>query len=146
MLLYKNNRFHARYISFIIPDGCYLDSDPPIANDYGISVWSEENQLRIDVSEDTPPRDGEIKQAMHSYFFEGDDAFEQDSPIMEIDLDGIKGYEVFYHNGVDYYEVWLSLPEGLICDIFVECPRGTVENIKELPVIQTFLENIRKEY
>lgn len=146
MLLYKNDRFYARYISFILPDGCYLDPNPPITNDYGISAWSEENQLRIDISEETPPRSGEIAQAMHSYFFEGDDAFEQDSPIREINLDGITGYEVLYHSGADYYEVWLSLPDGLICEFFAECPMGTVENIKELPVIQTFLRNIKKEY
>lgn len=145
MLLFKDGRFYARYLSFVLPDGCYLNPNPPIANDYGVNVWEEDHQLEIDISEDNPPRSGELSQAMHAYLFEGPDRFEPDSSITEIEVNGLAGYEVFYHSNVDYYEIWFALPDNHICEFFVQCPRGPVENIKGLPVVQEFLKNLRKE-
>ena len=147
MLLYKDGCFYGRYISFVLPDGLYLDTNPPLAYDYGISAWDEKEQIRFDICEDDTSKTGDIKKDMQQHLFEDGDSFEADSPIMETELNGLTGYEVFYHeNKHDLYEVWFKLPEGQTCVFFAQCPRGKTENVKELPVVKRFLENINGNF
>lgn len=146
MLLFKNGRFYAQYISFILPDGCYLDSNPPFSYDYGISAWDEKKEIRMDVFEDGYSKSGNIQKDMYQYLFIDGDSYEQDSPILQAELNGLSGYDVFYHtDSKDHYEFWFELPKKPSGVIFVQCPRGITSNIKELPLIREFLGNIRKE-
>lgn len=144
MLLFKDGRFYAKDWSFTFLDGCYLDTDPPTAYKCGISARNAEQDIRFDIFEDD--RESDMCEQMRRYLFGDDnDGFDQDSPISETELNGMTGIEVFCHGNRAYYEVWLSLPENRRLTFFAECAIGQTDNIKELPFVQSFLSQIRKE-
>lgn len=143
MLLFKNGRFYAKDWSFTFPDGCYLDTNPPSTYQCGISARNAVQDIRFDIYKDE--REPDMHEQMRRYLFGDNDVFEQDTPIAETELNGMSGFEVFYHGRSAYYEVWLSLPEDRRLTFFAECAIGQTDNIKELPFVQSFLSGIRKE-
>lgn len=146
MLLYKDGRFYARYISFVLPDGCYLDSNPPFSYEYGISAWDGKKEIRLDVFEDGYSRSGNIQRDMYQYLFVDGDSYEQDSPILPAEMNGLSGYDVYYHtDSADHYEFWFKQTEEQSGVVFIQCPRGKTANVKELPLVKEFLGKIRKE-
>lgn len=147
MLLFKNGRFYAQYISFVLPNGCYLDTNPPIAEEYGMSIWIESHGIRLDLSEDDTDSSGNLKEKMHNYLFEKADSFDQDSDIAEIVVNGVTGYEVLYHDkDTDYYEIWFKLPDDQTATFFAQAPKGQLENLKAFPMVHEFISSIQREW
>jgi len=143
MLLFKNGRFHGKDWSFVFPDGCYLDTDPPSAYSCGVSVMNAEQDIRFGIFEDK--REPNMPEQMRRYLFGENDAYEQDSPIAETELNGLSGFDVFYHGRNPCYEVWLSLPDNRMLTFFAEYTANPTVNVKEHPFVKSFLSDIRKE-
>lgn len=147
MLLFQNGRFYAQYISFVLPEGCYLDTDPPVANTYGINAWVKSHDIEMDLCEEDADSNCDLKESMQSYLFSSPDGFERDSDIVEIAVNGVTGYEVLYHDkSTDYYEIWFKLPDDKTATFFAQCPKGQVENLKTFPMVQKFIASIQREW
>lgn len=52
MFQFKNGRIYAdlvpQKISFVIPEGFWIDTDPPTVNDYSIALLSPDKTIRVD--------------------------------------------------------------------------------------------------
>lgn len=55
MLLYKNNRFHIGGVSFIIPDGFYVETAPPLINENGFCLFAPDQSYQLTVNAFTEP-------------------------------------------------------------------------------------------
>lgn len=143
MLKYKNGSFHAGGVSFRLPEGACLETEPVTSYEYGLTAWLEKHNLWIEIfvdDEDDPRAD------LETLFTDESSTFVPYSPIAQILHNGMRGHEVFYHDSEsDYYECRLIVSEGISVVFYAWCPRDSVKNIKALPEIQEALKNIRME-
>ena len=146
MLLYKDGRIYLRYLSFILLVGCYINPDPGVIYEYGMGIWLENEKMTLELCEDNRCETGDIRVDMEKFIFEDSGSFEQDTPITEVELGGLKGYEVLYHTtSKDMYEIWFELPGDDVGVIVTECPRAGKGNVKERPGLRDIFDSIRKE-
>ena len=142
MLQIKNGRFHAPGVSFLPPDGSYLDYEPEVPREYGITVWLHDD-ISLDIYAD---EGGDPLTDLQDLFSEDGSRLYQDTPIEEMGVGGMEGYEVRYHDSKsDYYECRLLVSEEMALAFYFRCPRGTVDNLRELPERKVVLHNIQKE-
>ena len=143
MLKYKNGSFHAGGVSFRLPEGACLETEPVTSYEYGLTAWLEKHNLWIEIfvdDEDDPRAD------LETLFTDESSTFVPYSPIAQILHNGMRGHEVFYHDSEsDYYECRLIVSEGISVVFYAWCPRDSVKDIKALPEIQEALKNIRME-
>lgn len=99
--------------------------------------------IRFDIFEDE--RESDMLEQIQQNLFGEKNAYDQDILIVDTELNGLSGFEVFYHGRNVCYEVWLSLPDNRRLTFFTECATGQANNVKEHPFIQRFLSDIRQE-
>lgn len=143
MLFFKNGRFYAPGVSFALPDGFYLDTNPDTPHEFGITAWLESRDIWVDIYLDD---ESDPLSDLHNLFAEEDSCFIPYSPVEEIDLNGMKGFHASYHDSSnDYYECRLIVSADTAVTFFARGCKGTVADWKDQPEIQEFIKNIRKE-
>lgn len=99
--------------------------------------------IRFDIFEDE--RESDMLEQIQRNLFGENNAYDQDILIVDTELNGLSGFEVFYHGRNACYEVWLSLPDNRRLTFFAECATGQANNVKGHPFIQRFFSDIRQE-
>ena len=114
MFRYLNHRFHRNNISFQIPDGYYLDSDPEMPDKNTIWLASPRLDFHISITVLTGGEDtfsalsDSITDMMPKCI----------SPIEPISINGLRGHHASYRlTRSQYYEVFLDLGHGELLNI-----------------------------
>lgn len=63
MLLYKNHRFHFANVSFQIPEGYFLDTDPEENANNCIRLWNPDRHYSVEVRVDDDSKGSEMELA-----------------------------------------------------------------------------------
>ena len=116
MFRYLNHRVHWKNMSFQIPDGFYLDSDPELSDKNIIWLISPEHDFHLSIhilpdSEDTlTVLSDEIADMMPTCI----------SPIQPISISGFHGHHAAYRLiRPRYYELYLDLDCGELLNIVI---------------------------
>ena len=110
MLHYKNHRFHVANVSFQIPDGYFLDTDPEENANNCIRLWDQDKLYSVEIRVDDSSRGSEMELA---YVLQGMNPRIL-HPIRPVCVNGIMGHHATYRNTrTQYYELWLDIDTGL---------------------------------
>ncbi len=121
MFQIKNGRLYADtepcLLSFAIPDGFWIDTDPPIVSDYGILLLTADRSVRINLDllcgESDDIRTDLIKDAVYDYG-------ELPSMPEPIIINNLKGYSLYVFKGceiqVDISAFQLYGTDGILFD------------------------------
>ena len=114
MFRYLNHRFHRNNISFQIPDGYYLDSDPEMPEKN--SVWLISPNLDFHIAIAITTDSGDTRSALsHSI---SDMNTKCVTPIEPLSLSGLQCHHASYHlTRSRYYEVYLELGRSELLNI-----------------------------
>ena len=107
MLRFQNGRFYTHGVSFTMPDGFLMETEPEYVHQYGISAWSPDESCYVewDVEEDCTGTESEL-QAL----FVEISPIQQLSEIQPVTVNGLSGHQVIYQSaGIYFLEVRLSL-------------------------------------
>ena len=143
MLLTKNGRFYAQGVSFQLPDGLYIDTEPATSHEDGFTVWETDREVLMDIHVD---KEKDPRGSLQKLLDDDESGFIPYTPIAEFELNGMKGYEVFYHDkSVDYYECRLIVSEDTVVTFFAQYENGSIKKPKEFPKIKALLNSIKLE-
>ena len=116
MFHYLNHRFHWNNISFQIPDGYYLDSDPEMPDKNSIWLVSPTLDFRVAITITTCSED--TISALNSSI--SDMNPELIAPIAPISVNGLRGHHASYRLiRPRYYEAYLDLGLGELLNILI---------------------------
>ena len=116
MFHYLNHRFHWNNISFQIPDGYYLDSDPEMPDKNSIWLISPKLDFRVSItittcSEDTLSTLSNSISDMNPQLI---------APIAPISFNGLRGHHAAYRLiRPRYYEIFLDLGLGELLNVLM---------------------------
>lgn len=114
MFHYLNHRFHWNNISFQIPDGYYLDSDPELPDKHSIWLISPKLDFRVAITIMTGSEDS--RSALNDSI--ADMNPELTAPIAPLSINGLHGHHASYRLiRPRYYEVYLDLGHGELLNI-----------------------------
>jgi len=120
MLCYKNHRFHYGQISFQIPDGYYIDTDPELISDNSLHLHSPDKLHRLDLQVDTSSK-GAIKE-LAAVLRDMKHTLVQ--PTSLLSLNGLTGVHAAYKaEGNQYYEAWVDIARGVSMLILISSKR-----------------------
>lgn len=127
MLLYKNHRFHFANVSFQIPEGYFLDTDPEENANNCIRLWDPDKRYSVEIRVDDNTRGSEMELA---YVLQGMNPRIL-NPIRPTTINGLSGHHATYRNTrTQYYEIWLDIDADVALLILVV----TKEDILKLDV------------
>lgn len=139
MLLYKNNRFHIGGVSFIIPDGFYVRTDPPVEYENGFYLVAPDSSYQLSVNACNTPSPA-LKE-LRSFFRE-----KEISPFQWNNLTGYVGKTRYKTE--EFAETQFDLasnPDG--CTRFkIEIVTSTRVGLKRVMASEscrTFMQNLR---
>lgn len=116
MLRYKNHRFHAANVSFQIPDGYFLDTDPEENANNCIRLWNPDKLYSVEIRVDDSERGSEMELA---YVLQGMNP-QILHTIKPTCVNGILGHHATYRNTrTQYYELWLDINARLVMLVLV---------------------------
>ena len=116
MLHYKNHRFHVANVSFQIPDGYFLNTDPEENANNGIRLCNPDKLYSVEIRVDESTRGSEMELA---YVLQGMNPRIL-QPIGPTSVNGIHGHHATYRNTrTQYYELWLDVDAGLTMLVLV---------------------------
>ena len=123
MFRYLNHRFHWNNISFQIPDGYYLDSDPEMPDKNSIWLLSPTLDFRIAITIMRSNKD--TLSALSDSI--SDMNPELIAPIAPISINGLHGHHASYRLiRPRYYEMYLDLGHGELLNIVVWCTDDSI--------------------
>ena len=143
MLLWKDGRFHAFGISFAIPDGFYLESEPETIQENGLSAWTPDMHCRVIwwIEEcDISPYDG-----INNLFSPGSGM----TPLGEIepmDVNGLSGCSALYKTKEEQlFEARLGTGSDSQLIVIIEDYTQDIASRIKSPEIQTVLRSIQAD-
>jgi hypothetical protein len=110
MLHFQNGRFYTHGVSFAIPDGFFLETEPEFVHQYGFSAWTSDRSFFVewDIEENCIGTEKEL-----NHLFLESLNVKQLSRIQPITVNGLLGHQIFYNKwNKCYFEVRLSLKDG----------------------------------
>ena len=140
MLMYKQGRFRAEGGSFQMPDGFFLETDPNINYEKGVSAWNSAQSclsMWVISENEAGTREGLEEQSCN---------FKPLSEITPITLNGLSGHWVTYSTPrEEYYEVRFALPNKVQLILIVEKAGGNIKAVMDSQEFKIALEGIRAE-
>ena len=143
MLLYKNGRFHGLGLSFELPEGFYLETEPDLCCELGLGAWTPDMRFYVDWQIDDQ-RQGTREE------LEG--LFSPDSGVMvhgslePIEVNGLAGHQAAYRgNDREHWEFRLSPGDDrqVAVVIYAAEPDTPCDDIQDLAA--RILQGIRYE-
>ena len=143
MLQWKDGRFHALGISFVIPDGFYLETEPETTHENGLSAWTSDMRCRVDwrIDEyDISPHDG-----LNRLFSPNSGMI----PLREIErmnINGMSGCSALYETEVaQFFETRLKGREGGQLIIIIQDHQKDIVSFSRSKEIQAVLSGLRSD-
>lgn len=116
MFFIKNGRYYAnvtpqepaekkaRTISFIIPDGCWLENTPAITCANFIPLYAEDRSYTVDIWVEPADMD-DLEAELYDYI--GDEITRKPQPVT---VNGLEGYDAYYESNTElFYELRLDV-------------------------------------
>lgn len=100
MLLYKNHRFHCEGVSFVIPDGFYLDTSYEDIHQDTLNLWSKDRNLYICISIQRETKDPYEELALILRELEDIEITLSPEPVT---IGGLTGYAAAYTSMPKHY-------------------------------------------
>ena len=140
MLIYKQGRFWDEGVSFCIPDGFFLETDPDVNYERGIGAWNPTQTclyMWVISDDEVGTREGLEKASCD---------FKRLSEITPITLNGLSGHWVAYNTRFEeYYEVRFALPGGKQLALILEKEGGKIKTDMDSQEFKDALSGIRAE-
>lgn len=141
MLLYKSGRFYVEGVSFQIPDGFYVETDPDLNYEEGLSAWNPSCSCLYLWMLDKGCADA--KTELHKIV---DSAFTPYSEVGSIVANGLSGCFILYGEKKEqYYEARFDLGRGKQFALIVEARKDDIHKVIKSSEFQTVLDGIRAE-
>jgi hypothetical protein len=143
MIRFQNGRFYTHGISFTIPNGFQLETEPDFVYEYGLGAWTPDKSCYVEwnVEEGCLGTEKEL-----SDLFQEPSEIRLLSDIQPVSINGLPGYQAAYKKNQQYFfEVRLSLKEKTE---FVFLASGREEHIlswKDSPDLQKALNGVKPE-
>lgn len=143
MLLYENGRFHSGPISFALPEGFYLDSAPLELFPDGLTFYSPDCSLRLQLSTEEDRRDAYQEQEVFLKTIRKERILQALTPIHQ----PLSGCEVIYRDSRNpeqsIYEAVFDYDSYGVHYNFIFSITGSVPNAQTHPVVQGVFNSIR---
>lgn len=140
MLMYKQGRLWTEGASICIPDGFFLETDPDINYERGLSAWNSTQSclyMWVISENEVGTREGLEEQSCN---------FKPLSEITPITLNGLSGHWITYSTPrEEYYEVRFALPNKVQLILIVEKEGGNIKAVMDSQEFKIALEGIRAE-
>ena len=117
MFLYHNHRFYWNNISFQIPNGFYLETEPEMEANAFLWLWfpDRQNSLTLHFFDDCMDTKTELENVISEI------TPQWSSPIEAITVNGLRGYHARYHLCHErYYEAWLQLEDSAAFNMVIK--------------------------
>lgn len=143
MVRFQNGRFYTHGVSFAIPEGYFLETEPEFVHEYGLGAWTPDKTCFVewDVEENCLGTKREL-----SDLFQESSGVRKMSEIQSVSINGLLGHQADYQREQKYFfELRLSLKEN---SEFVFLASGTKENMlswKKSSDLAQVLNNINPE-
>ena len=149
MLLYENGRFHFGGISFAIPNGFFLETDPEMSLKDGIEVYGPDKSFSVELSL--------YAEEKCTKSFLRDVVKEMECPVIErlsyVELNGLHGHHVTYggEERTSYYEARFNLPgdyEDYTQFSILTTTKGDnvkIQDVKQRKDYQELIQSIQRE-
>lgn len=131
MLCYKNHRFHHRQVSFQIPEGFYIDTEPELVSDNSLHLYSPDMLYRLDLQIVTTSNGSSeelasvLRDMKHTLV----------RPTLLLSINGLTGVHAAYRSeGTQYYEAWLDIATGVSMLILVSS-KLSIEKIDTAAIV-----------
>lgn len=131
MLQYVNHRFHSKGVSFQIPDGYFLNSEPGEEKDDMLYLYAPDKSFHVmmQIEEDCDGSADELETVLD------DMAATVVYPISPVAVNGLSGHHTTYRTKrTQYYEVWFDISVGVALSIVIET-YGDIMDIDTAAVI-----------
>lgn len=131
MLMFRNGRFHARGVSFAIPDGFKIDPTPALGCPTGLTMYSPDESVQVDlyILKRRYKTDTELRRMLKMENGRYNTIIKDISPVQ---MFGFQGHDAIYANNVaTSYEAWLDSQTGAYVSILmsVKTKRGKENDI-----------------
>lgn len=140
MLMYKQGRLWTEGVSFCIPDGFFLETDPDVNYEMGIGAWNTTQSCLYMwvISDDEVGTRERLEEASCN--------FKLLSEITPITLNGLSGHWATYRTRCEeYYEVRFALPGKSQLALTVEKKGDNIKAVMDSQEFKIALEGIRAE-
>ena len=131
MLSYKKHRLNPGQVSFQIPEGYYIDTDPELVSDNSLHLYSPDMLHRLDLQIVTTSKGSSeelasvLRDMKHTLV----------RPISLLFINGLTGVHAAYRSeGTQYYEAWLDIAKGVSMLILVSS-KWSIEKIDTAAIV-----------
>jgi len=140
MLLYKGGRFYAEGVSFLVPDGFYMETVAPIYYEDGFITRDSTQAHTYDWA--VFPVERTAKKEMED---RADSCERLISPVAPIQINGLSGYWLTFAGTSEYYEAQFDLPNHTTFMLLVDALGDSIQDVMATPDFQAALHGIRAE-
>ena len=143
MLQYKDGRFSAQGVSFSIPNGFFLETEPEFCYEYGFGAWTPDKQYYMEWQIETgcTGTENELRQ-----LFETGSETKPLSEIQPVTVNGLAGHYTAYQNkNGQFFELRLSAHGGTEIALTVKSAGGDILAAMHTPSIKAAMDGIRPE-
>ncbi len=140
MLRYENGRFHALGVSFRLPEGFLLETEPEFCQEYGLGAWTPDRRYYVE---------WQIERDCRGTRYELEELFAPDSGIHSLGniesvlVNGMKGHHVKYRSkDGERWEFRLTVGGGIEAVVTVRPAEGGVGTADCRPFLIDALEGI----
>ena len=140
MLLYKEGRFHALGVAFLLPDGFLLDTEAEDAVQYGLSAFTPDEKYRVqwEIEEGCRGTAEELQE-----LFGPESGITALSDIMPASAGGLSGHQVMYRTGSDErLEHRFAVGGGVELSVCVAAKSGSIAGVKDARFMKDILAGI----
>lgn len=143
MLLYKEGKFNALGVSFTLPNGFWLETEPENAVQYGLTAYTPDKQFQVV---------WEIEEGCHGTVAELQELFGPEtgikalSEITPVSIGGISGHRVMYRTYCDErLEYRFAVGEGVELSVCVYAKAGNIADAKSKALVDEIMSGISLE-
>lgn len=139
MLQFKDGKFCAQGLSFVFPNGFYLDTEPEAVDENVVVAWAPDMRYRIEWQIYEAKR-STIEDFEHLIRYS---EFAWLGELTPVALNGLAGHQLYYKSREeDYYELRLSNGKSSIM-FYIKAHCGDIYKITSSPEIKTIISNLR---
>ena len=142
MLRFMGGRFHMPGASVTIPEGFYMDTDPELADDFGIFIISKDHAFSVHLSYcEHGLTDEALRKILGQY-----DEYSMIQDISSTENNGLYGHDAIYTSGsVGYYEARFQVPDQYHLMCLITMKSDTLEEVMASQDFHMVMAGIRHE-
>lgn len=141
MLKYENGRFSALGVSFVLPNGCWLETDPDFCYERGFGAWSADMRIFLQWQIED---ECEGTEKVLSDLFKPGTGMRPLKDIEPVTVNGLNGHMAMYRSsGAEIMEMRLTVSGDTQIVLLVRSKDYGIATAMESNVVQTAIKEIR---